>query len=308
MTRQQLLWLFIWIFIFFLMFCIWNKLQDYPSVEKAPVQNIHTTQKKMHFKVLKENSNVILSGIIASEAEKETLIDAYGKAFDNVKSDNLIVDNTVSSTPLLSFFENFADNFSHFDSGYIEYHDKNLEIDGMATHNIVAQTLSEQLAELKNINIDNTLTIEDTSNINENNATLAEDETNVEAVTIKTDADIQNEIDTLLKEKRVQFLYARDILTNDSQNLVDKLISILLKNKKINLEIAGHTDSDGTRKNNLNLSKRRAQSIKTYMIKHGIDASRLRAVGYGESQPLVVNNSLKNKQINRRVEFKVRGE
>ena len=198
---------------------------------------------------------------------------------------------------------NFADNFSKFDAGYLAFANGNLEIDGIAQDEIVKQTLQEQLNTLKNVKIDNRLFIK-----SKKEETIGNQNISKEAIHKKTAADIQETIEALLHKKRVQFLYARDILTSGSKMLVDKIATLLKENDTIKIEISGHTDSDGTKKNNLRLSKMRAERIKKYLVKQGIEKRRIKAVGYGESRPLVPNNSLKNKEINRRVEFKVIGE
>lgn len=303
MTRQQLLWLFIWIFIFFLIFCLWNKLQNFTAtIPKTTTTQASTAYtKKMHFKVLKDENSVTLSGIVASQEAKSRLIDAYGKVFYTIEHEDLHIDDAIKEDALLDFFTNFADNFSHFNSGYLAYNNGTIEIDGLAEHNIVKHTLEEQIASLNNVKVDNNLIIQP-STIEKENITTTEN------ISIMSALDVQNALDVLLKDRRVQFLYARDILTSNSRTLVDKISTLLQKNRHIKIEIAGHTDSDGTKKNNLRLSKMRAESIKRYLITKEIEKKRLRAVGYGESKPLVSNKTLKDRQINRRVEFKVIGE
>jgi OmpA-OmpF porin, OOP family len=68
--------------------------------------------------------------------------------------------------------------------------------------------------------------------------------------------------------------------------------------------IVGHTDSDGDEKANLDLSKRRAESVKQMLIKEfSIDAARMKTDGKGENQPSDVNTTSAGKANNRRVEF-----
>ena len=70
------------------------------------------------------------------------------------------------------------------------------------------------------------------------------------------------------------------------------------------ITINGHTDSDGKEKYNLNLSLKRASSVKRYLTERcGIGPDRLKVMGYGVSMPLKPNTSKKNKQLNRRVEI-----
>jgi outer membrane protein OmpA-like peptidoglycan-associated protein len=312
MTKKQSLWLFVWIFIFFLFFCIWNKLPHFVSTIKeqqtAQLSTLkeHTSQKDMHFKVFKNEQSIILSGVVSDEETKAKIVDAYGKNFQYVESDNIQIDPAVSNNQIVEFFTNIADTFAEFDSGYFAYENQKLEIDGLTKYTIVEKRVDEAVGNLKNITIDNKLTLmTPPPEVEEKNITRAIPDVTED---IKSAKEIQAKIDALLKGQRVQFLYARDILTKASQKLVDEIAMILKNNKHISVYIEGHTDSDGTKQNNLRLSQRRADSIKNYLIKEGIEADRLYAIGYGESKPLVPNNSLKNREKNRRVEFIVKGE
>lgn len=86
--------------------------------------------------------------------------------------------------------------------------------------------------------------------------------------------------------------------------LARALQSPQLKGRKV--LIIGHTDSDASDTYNLDLSKRRAASVKQYLVqKHSIDGNLLSTDGRGESQPLVPNTSPVNKQLNRRVEVRL---
>jgi outer membrane protein OmpA-like peptidoglycan-associated protein len=71
--------------------------------------------------------------------------------------------------------------------------------------------------------------------------------------------------------------------------------------------IEGHTDNVGDDERNLTLSNQRALVTMTYLIEKGIGKDRLQAVGYGETQPKVPNNSEQNRAINRRTDFKITG-
>ncbi|MEO0335631.1 MAG: OmpA family protein [Pseudomonadota bacterium] len=72
------------------------------------------------------------------------------------------------------------------------------------------------------------------------------------------------------------------------------------------LVIEGHTDSVGSAAYNLKLSQRRADSVRAELIRAGLPARRVRAVGYGESQPIGDNGNFQGRKLNRRVEFSVR--
>jgi len=77
------------------------------------------------------------------------------------------------------------------------------------------------------------------------------------------------------------------------------------ENRKARYEVGGHSDDKGKDDYNMQLSEKRAKSVKEYLVKNGkVDASRLLTVGYGETQPMVPNDTEANRARNRRVEFK----
>lgn len=80
-------------------------------------------------------------------------------------------------------------------------------------------------------------------------------------------------------------------------------VARLLTDKNFSLKLAGHTDNTGSDALNLALSKDRAESIKSYLVSKGANASRIEATGYGESQPIATNKTAAGRQANRRVEF-----
>jgi OOP family OmpA-OmpF porin len=80
-------------------------------------------------------------------------------------------------------------------------------------------------------------------------------------------------------------------------------VADLLKSKSFSLRLAGHTDSQGSDALNMALSKDRAESIKAYLVSQGVNASRVEATGYGETQPIASNKTAAGRQKNRRVEF-----
>jgi outer membrane protein OmpA-like peptidoglycan-associated protein len=95
-----------------------------------------------------------------------------------------------------------------------------------------------------------------------------------------------------------------DKLKPESYSTLKEISDILKENPDIRIKISGHTDSDGDEVSNLDLSKRRAASVKNELTnKFGVDAARLETDGKGESEPLADNNSAVNKAKNRRVEF-----
>ena len=94
-------------------------------------------------------------------------------------------------------------------------------------------------------------------------------------------------------------------LTNESKTLLNTAANTMKKYPYFNYEIHGHTDSSGDKDKNLKLSIARAESVKTYLIDQGVDASILKAKGFGSAQPLTSNDTKEGRQRNRRVVFKI---
>lgn len=89
-----------------------------------------------------------------------------------------------------------------------------------------------------------------------------------------------------------------------SNSSLDDLADILKRNEGVNLVIEGHTDSDGDDAYNQELSQKRTDSVKEYLIAKGISTDRLTSKGYGETQPIATNKDAAGKAKNRRVELK----
>lgn len=94
-------------------------------------------------------------------------------------------------------------------------------------------------------------------------------------------------------------------LKDKSVTELDKVVRFLSENPTIRIEISGHTDNAGTAAYNLQLSQKRAQAVGTYLVAHGIAATRLTQKGYGAEKPLAPNDTEENRQKNRRIEFRL---
>jgi outer membrane protein OmpA-like peptidoglycan-associated protein len=106
--------------------------------------------------------------------------------------------------------------------------------------------------------------------------------------------------------QRIEFETKRAELRPSAEPILDEVRLVLQVNPQIKkVRIEGHTDDRGADKFNLDLSQRRAETVRQWLITGGIDAERLSAEGLGETRPLVPNDSAENLQTNRRVEFHI---
>ena len=124
-----------------------------------------------------------------------------------------------------------------------------------------------------------------------------------------TDVKVKNEIIKTLNSfgENINFIAESfDIIGQKTINVLVEIKNLLIKNSKINLYIEGYSSSDGSDNYNLMLSRKRAESVKSYLVKLGVDENRLEVVGYGESNPIGDNDNPMGRSMNRRVQFKMK--
>ena len=103
----------------------------------------------------------------------------------------------------------------------------------------------------------------------------------------------------------VNFMFDSADLELNAQAILDGVAAELKRYTNIRVELSGHTDSRGAEAYNQRLSERRAESVKRYLEEQGIAASRMTALGFGETKPVEDNNTDGGRERNRRVELKV---
>ncbi|HYG50941.1 MAG TPA: DUF5723 family protein [Flavobacteriales bacterium] len=103
----------------------------------------------------------------------------------------------------------------------------------------------------------------------------------------------------------LEFATGKDIIKKESYASLDELAGLMAKHTGWKLRIEGHTDNVGVRAKNMVLSQKRAEAVKKYLSKKGIDAKRFEVKWFGPDKPLVPNDSEANRQKNRRVEMTI---
>lgn len=110
---------------------------------------------------------------------------------------------------------------------------------------------------------------------------------------------------TTIQLQSVLFKRGTSEMQESSFEELDRVVSMLKKNEKVEIELSGHTDNTGSSKLNIKLSQERADVIKEYLVGKGIDDSRLKSKGYGGARPIASNKSEATRKLNRRVEFTI---
>ena len=106
-----------------------------------------------------------------------------------------------------------------------------------------------------------------------------------------------------LPSLRILFETDVNVLTADSQNVLNQVADALLRFPDTSVAIEGHTDSTGDQSLNLELSLLRATTVRDYLIDKGVSVYSLRALGFGEEVPIADNQTAEGRAINRRIEF-----
>lgn len=294
-------------------------------------------KKPISFKISKEKDDLSLSGHFQTNEQISALSSSTtnGIRIADIVKDPSYIDPEGAIPFAQQILPIFSDQFSQ---GYIEYNDRQFTIHGLAKNQAVLDRMRSLLAQSRIPAIDQMRV--DPAAIKKSAAEEAARKVRLkaeaeEATRLKAEAEAKataqakeaeqrrlimaekirkeaeeakKNIANLLKVENIEFETAKASLTPKGRQTVNKLAEILNKYPHISVEIAGHTDSDGSADFNQRLSQSRVDTVKNALIEQGIKAERLKAIGYGETKPLVPNDSRANKQKNRRVEINILGE
>ncbi len=113
------------------------------------------------------------------------------------------------------------------------------------------------------------------------------------------------ELDSIHTFKNVLFKFDTFELLAVAKSELDEIEAYLSVNKRLKIQISGHTDAMGSASYNQELSKNRAKAVASYLMEKGIDSSRIEYQGLGSTQPVTDNKTSVGRQRNRRVEFRI---
>jgi len=121
---------------------------------------------------------------------------------------------------------------------------------------------------------------------------------------------IVKEVETLEKPivtrmRNIEFESGEAELLTSSFPEIDRLVKLMEEQQSIKIILNGHTDNVGNEEDNLILSRRRAEAVQNYLINKNIDSSRIEIRAFGESRPILDNDSEENRAMNRRIEFEI---
>jgi len=120
-------------------------------------------------------------------------------------------------------------------------------------------------------------------------------------------ADVQQVGDELVVTFQSPILFDTDssVLKPEARNLLEDVAAVLQRYPETNVLVKGHTDDTGSETHNQQLSERRANSVRSYLVTRGVSSPRLTSLGFGESMPVASNASSGGRAQNRRVELQI---
>lgn len=119
--------------------------------------------------------------------------------------------------------------------------------------------------------------------------------------------EVKREVRSILNKAMsgIEFENGKAVIKASSYPMLNEVAKIFIENTNYMIEVQGHTDNVGKYEYNLELSEKRAQAVRTYLIEQGVPADRLTAHGYGSDKPIADNQTKAGRDQNRRVEFNI---
>jgi outer membrane protein OmpA-like peptidoglycan-associated protein len=118
------------------------------------------------------------------------------------------------------------------------------------------------------------------------------------------DPEVQVTTKEITIRHQIQFALDSAVILPESFGILTEVADTLIRHPEIlRIEVQGHTDNSGTPEHNRQLSEERSESVRGWLVQHGVGPDRMLAKGYGQTRPLVPNVTAANRGKNRRVQF-----
>ncbi len=263
------------------------------SAEEAPVLQAESEPVLRGFH-LKSNvdGKLQLSGMVSDESTRNMIVAAVLDAFPGRTIDNQIQISAGESQNWLPALLRSITAISVVKNPTLE-----IPEGGQALH-----LQGELAAEIQKVNV-----LKDLMAALNRELELKE---NLDVVVEKRDPALvamEKRIQDLQTTTRIQFKINTADLAELSKQVLDQVAEILKEAPGVQIEVQGHTDNLGNARYNMELSQKRADSVRNYLVTRGIDATRLTAVGYGPTRPVATNTTKQGRITNRRVVFSLKG-
>ena len=295
MTLFKKIFYFLIIFVILNIITIYNYDYFTNKTEKTPFS----------FTIEKTDNILKLSGIFSNENDLKIVSNTLkiDKKENLTYNEDIFIDYLLVEK-LKPFIEKFNENAVN--GAKISYTSKGLEVVGDVKSEDSVKILNEINSKnnlLATLNIK--VSVQDIGKLAEEVKEIIQYDTkNVELAVVKvpTIKEVQDKINSILKDNKITFARASTDLTPESTKIVE-LIANILKEYNFDIEVGGHTDSKGNPKLNQKLSDERALAVKNNLIKFGLNEQNIKSFGYGNKFPIAQEDELGLSEDNRRVEI-----
>ncbi len=248
---------------------------------------------------IKNDSGIILSGLVPNEEQHKLLFKFAEKEYGAGNVTDWMEIGTGAPDDWKLAAISAISNLAFFTEGTADLIDTKISLFGRIIDNQAKKTLEEKLKNAfpKNFNIDfNLITPQ-----------LTGEENHIDAQTTQPDSSCMEKFQQNIGNQIIGFLTDSNglELSSHAESVFTKIYGFLNLCPDSVIEVSGFTDSRGSELYNLQLSKKRAEDIVNKLVIKGIQPEKLRAMGYGESNPLAENDTEQGQSINRRIEFKL---
>lgn len=262
-----------------------KKTEEVPKPSKYTHNNLVSNTS-----IVKDKHGVTISGLFGSKDTLQATMDKFKLYISPVNKGDIEIRDGVDDSRWKDILNNLAYYFSNsVEEGKLRYSQDGLFIDGYTLNQGVKDDIDAVLSRYKNTNIN----ISDKLKVQE---------------PITATEKTKQALYELLRLQSIEFENGKSDLKPQALPLLDKIANTLQTDKSLHITIEGHTDNTGNISLNEALSLERAYAVKNYLIQKGISKARLDTRGYGQTRPILPNTSDTNRQKNRRVEFKIKGE
>lgn len=263
-----------------------DSLDIEPSAAAMPEESTMSETPRDLMKILRSGDTIELVGAIARLEERDVLVAAAKQAFPTSAIDTRLVQeaNLPAGREEAGLLAISA--LSRLSEGRAEIVGREIAVTGRALYAQTPELLAARLDDATPAGWTVSLDIDAPERIAANGG-----------------AQCQQRIVERLADDQISFAVAAATLAPDAEPLIDELAEILSECPDVAVEVAGHTDSDGSEAANRRLSQERAAAVRQALSARGVETDRLSAVGYGQAQPVAPNDTPENKARNRRIEI-----
>lgn len=240
------------------------------------------------FTAYRRGNGVVLAGSIPDERSRADIVTRAASLFGAGEVvDELIVSGAVPDDNWLPMARRGVDLLVQLDSGRVRLRNRDVVLSGVATSAQEQERIGAELLEELPVGYTSSLDI----------AIPDQVELSAEGCAAA--------FETLMQRNEISFEVDSARLRPDSSPILNEVVSLAKRCPTARIEVQGHTDSLGDADRNMDLSRQRALAVVDYIVGRGVDARRIQARGFGESDPIATNRTRRGRAMNRRIEFKV---